>query len=125
MKFIRIISLLLALLIEMFKPAAVRAQNWTQTTAPSALWYSIASSADGNKLAAVVYRGSIYASTNAGSTWLATSAPSNWWTSIASSADGTTLAAAVDGGPTGQGGPIYISNDSGATWAGRSEEHTS
>ena len=68
--------------------------NWTQTSAPNENWYSIASSADGTKLAAVAYNGGIYVSTDSGLIWALTSAPdTNLWTSIASSSDGSKLAA--------------------------------
>ena len=85
--------------------------NWTQTSAPSVEWQSIASSSDGTKLAAVVYYGGIYISTNAGVTWTQTSAPiGKDWVSIASSSDGTKLAAVnIDGG-------IYTSTNTGVTW---------
>ena len=75
---------------------------------------AITSSADGTKLAATVYGGQIYTSTDSGVTWTALpSSPSAVWQSITSSADGTKLAAAV------LGGPIYTSIDSGATWTPR------
>jgi hypothetical protein len=55
------------------------AQNWILTSAPSNNdWFSIASSADGTKLAAVAWdfvAGGIYTSTNSGDTWTLTSAP--------------------------------------------------
>jgi hypothetical protein len=64
------------------------------TSAPSASWDAIASSADGTKLAAAVgFLGTIYLSTNAGSTWKATSAPTLAWQTIVSSADGNKLVA--------------------------------
>jgi hypothetical protein len=84
--------------------------NWTQTSASSQYWYSVAASADGTKLAAVVYGGGIYTSTNSGTNWTQTTAPAVDWVSIASSADGTKLAAVA----TGSG--IYTSSNSGATW---------
>lgn len=85
--------------------------NWTQTTAPSEEWQSIASSSDGSKLAATVYYGGIYTSTNAGATWTQTTAPiSKDWYCIASSSDGTKLAAGnVDG-------TIYTSTNAGLNW---------
>src|SRR2546421_9160984 len=45
-----------------------------------------------------------------GQTWTPTSAPLKQWKCMASSADGARLVAA-----TGEG-PIYVSNDAGATW---------
>jgi hypothetical protein len=57
-------------------------------------WYSITSSSDGTKLAAVVYGGYIYTSTDSGVSWTATSTDANrYWMSITSSSDGTKLAA--------------------------------
>jgi len=82
--------------------------QWPQSCAPSTNWTSIASSADGVRLAAVVSGGAIYTSTNSGVTWTQSSAPSTNWYSIASSADGTHLAAGASG--------IYISTNSGLMW---------
>ncbi|MCA9301739.1 exo-alpha-sialidase, partial [Candidatus Saccharibacteria bacterium] len=77
-------------------------------------WYSITSSSDGTKLAAVVSGGYIYTSTNSGVTWTeATSAGSRAWSSITSSSDGTKLAATIGGYDDDY---IYTSTDSGATW---------
>ena len=62
------------------------------------LWYIIASSADGTKLAAGVGGGSIYTSSDSGATWTEqTAAGSRYWRSIAMSSDGTKLAAGVYG----------------------------
>jgi hypothetical protein len=85
--------------------------NWTQTSAPNTNWYSIAYSADGTRLAAVINGGGIWTSTNSGVTWQQTSAPSSFWYSIACSANGTRLAAASYS--TGQ---IWTSTNSGGTW---------
>ena len=75
-------------------------------------WQSVASSADGAKLVAVVYNGQIYTSIDSGATWTARES-SRVWSSVASSADGTKLVAVVSGGQ------IYTSTDSGATWTAR------
>ena len=50
--------------------------------------------------------------------WIAASAPVTNWFALASSADATTILAAVNQDPyqSGNGGPIYISTNSGATW---------
>ena len=85
--------LLLAALSALFIASdSASAQVWTPTSAPSANWYAVASSADGSNLVAVVYGGSIYTSTNSGTIWSATSAPNTNWASVASSADGTKMA---------------------------------
>ena len=85
--------------------------TWTQTSAPGQGWFSIASSANGTQLAAVVWGGGVYTSTNTGATWTLTSAPGEYWHAIASSANGTQLAAVVaDGG-------IWTSGNAGATWS--------
>jgi hypothetical protein len=102
-----------------------------QTTASSLLWFSIVSSADGSKLAAIgsdpadgnpeyyiVPNSYIYTSTDAGVTWTKQSASGlRPWTSLASSADGTRLAAIENAYDyTSFNGAIYTSIDSGATW---------
>lgn len=98
---------------------SVCAQVWIQTSAPSNRWYSVATSADGTKMAAVVnnsspsFTGQIYCSTNSGATWATTSASDTNWTSIASSADGAKLAACFN---VPGGGRIYVSTNSGNTW---------
>jgi len=86
------------------------AQTWTQTSAPSNFWASVASSADGCKLVAGAYPGPIYTSTNYGFEWTITSASNQDWDCVASSADGTKLVAVSDNGP------IYVSTNSGTTW---------
>jgi len=87
------------------------AQSWRLTSAPSAGWSSVASSADGTRLVAASYGGQIFVSTNAGSSWVPVGAPSTW-ASTASSAEGGAVIA------TGWGATqsLYISIDSGTTW---------
>jgi len=66
---------------------------------------SVASSADGTKLA--VSGKGIYSSTNSGATWMQTAAPNTNWNYITSSSDGGKLAATVDVSfaiPTASGG---------------------
>jgi photosystem II stability/assembly factor-like uncharacterized protein len=90
---------------------------WRQTTAPIGIWEAVASSADGNKLAAVLQYGKIYTSADSGYSWVeATNSPSAFWNSIACSADGTEIIAARPGAGAVFGG-IYVSTDSGNTWA--------
>jgi len=88
--------------------------SWISNTFPNLGWWSVASSADGNKLAAAAggnfTPGPIYTSINAGTTWVSNSAPVAPWTSIASSADGTKLVA------VGAVNWVYTSSDSGTTW---------
>jgi hypothetical protein len=76
--------------------------NWTEPTdAPTnAAWASVASSADGSQLAAVVNGGGLYISADSGVTWTElTAAPTNaTWASVASSSDGSHLVAAVASG---------------------------
>ena len=80
--------------------------------ADHAYWLSVASSSDGSHLAAVVYGGGIYTSTNFGVTWTwQTSAPTGAaWCSVASSSDGSHLAAMV------YPGGIYTSTNFGVNW---------
>jgi hypothetical protein len=92
---------------------------WLQSSAPTASWQAVASSADGRKLAAVVQYGGIYTSTNAGGTWKQTSAPStSSWQAVASSADGTNLVALV------LHGGIYCSTNAGLAWTASSAPTT-
>jgi hypothetical protein len=74
----------------------------------------IACSADGTKLGVAFSSDGIYTSTNSGDNWKSNNAgaPFPDWSSIASSADGSRLVAGIGG----NGGPIYISTDFGATW---------
>lgn len=82
-------------------------------------WSSLASSADGVKLAAVATQsfsgalGQIYTSGDSGETWTARGTARNWY-QIASSADGSKLVASV------REGLLYTSVDSGVTWVARS-----
>ncbi|WP_345739054.1 IPT/TIG domain-containing protein, partial [Prosthecobacter algae] len=85
---------------------------WTQRTSGFSSWSAITSSADGSKLAAVIFGGLIFTSADSGVTWTARDSSRNW-TSITSSADGSKLAAVVSGGQ------IYTSTDSGVTWTAR------
>src|SRR3954462_6127311 len=81
---------------------AASAQNFIPTEAPSQNWLSLASSADGNKLAGVGSYGLLYISTNSGLSWraVATAAngpePSRPWAAIACSVDGNRLAAVAN-----------------------------
>ena len=70
------------------------AQTWTPTSAPFMTWYGIASSADGNKIAAIDYSGrGVWISSDAGLTWGSNSLSTSGWTCIACSVDGSKLAA--------------------------------
>ena len=75
-------------------------------------WNSVASSADGTKLGAVVNGGQIYTSTDSGTTWIPRDSSRNWY-SVASSADGSKLVAVVNNGQ------IYTSTNFGVTWTVR------
>jgi hypothetical protein len=95
--------------------------TWTRTSAPGNEWVSVASSADGTKLAAMadayydgtneLTTGGIYISRDSGATWTQTSAPNIPWFSVVCSADGTTLVAAAAGFSQ-----IYVSKDGGEAW---------
>ena len=80
---------------------------------------SLASSADGTKLA-VASTCDIYTSADSGVNWVdQTESGCRSWSSIASSADGTKLVAVANGTYPVSGGWIYTSTDSGATWTPR------
>ncbi len=101
--------------------------TWTSASVPANQWVAVAGSADGTRLVAAAsaaydpFKGLIYTSSDSGANWVATSAPSNEWASVASSADGTKIVAVArsnyDSQGVDHGGSIYISADSGATWA--------
>ena len=75
---------------------------------------SVASSADGTKMAGASVDGFLCTSTNSGTSWTTNNAPSQWWYTITSSADGNKLAVGSRG--SGNGGLIYVSTNSGASW---------
>src|SRR5690349_20272857 len=91
------------------------AQTWTKTSAPKYYWWSVASSADGSKLVALIggvpYATAIYTSADGGASWISNNVPSVQWWSVASSADGVKFVAAAYGA-----GGIFTSTNSGATW---------
>src|SRR5208282_2894336 len=93
-------------------------QTWAQTSAPTnQSWISVASSADGMKLAAVIdgkVPTPIYISTNSGVSWATNDAPSQVWAAIASSADGNILMASVASYFATH--LIYVSTNAGAAW---------
>ena len=111
--------------------------TWAQSGAPKKYWSSVASSADGTKLAATAMDepnlGWIYTSTNSGASWTQTSAPTNsYWVAVASSADGSKLAAVnypayifADGNLVFTAlGLVYTSANSGATWVSNNVPNT-
>ena len=93
--------------------------------APSNVWYSVASSADGTRLVAAAYAGPsqvggtglVYTSDDSGNTWTPAMPPSNYWNSVAISADGTNLVAvALFNQSPGPPGVIWRSTNSGVNW---------
>ncbi len=106
--------------------------HWISNSPPVGfdLGISVASSADGTKLAMISFNSDsgtytvICTSSNSGSTWMVPSQPYNLsssWNWVASSADGTKLVAAE--GYLGFG-HIYRSADSGRTWSATSAPTT-
>jgi photosystem II stability/assembly factor-like uncharacterized protein len=88
--------------------------TWAQSSAPSNLWSSIASSVDGRCLVAVgntFPTCSVYVSTNFAATWTQQLAVPGDDATVASSADGTKFILAVLSTSS-----IYTSTDSGGTW---------
>ena len=84
--------------------------QWRLTSASAPQnWDSIASSSDGNNLAATIFGsgGGIYVSTDSGQTWTATNTIFAALRSIASSSDGSKLVAVV------YGGGIYTNSSTG------------
>jgi hypothetical protein len=75
-------------------------------------WFSVASDSTGAKLAAVVYGGQVYTSTNSGVDWTARDSTRSWF-GVASDSTGTNLVAwELDG-------KIYTSANSGVSWTAR------
>ena len=103
--------------------------NWTALTAPLTNWDSIALSRDAKTLVAGCFgvigslfgdtgTGTVYTSTNSGTSWRRSSLPDQVWTLVTASADGKRLSAAGFVLFLGQPYPsqMYISTNSGSTW---------
>ncbi len=91
-------------------------KTWKQTTAATDYYISVASSADGSKLAAVdsgMGDGLIYLSANSGNSWNGTGPSGEAWASIALSSNGVKMVVADSGYGDGL---IYVSTNSGSTW---------
>jgi len=94
-------------------PPTGYSQNWAtvNTMSVNEYWSGLTASADLTKLAATVYGGGIYTSTNSGTNWQITLAPTDeYWFGIAGSADATKLLAAAEDNT------VYLSTNSGVTW---------
>lgn len=90
--------------------------TWSLTSASTSVrWFSVTSSADGQKLAA---NGGldVYTSTNGGTTWTSRQTLTSQL-SLSASSDGSRLTAATTGGVTPSA--VYVSLDSGITWTRR------
>lgn len=86
-------------------------QSWNVTTSvSSSQWEAVASSADGSILAAAIFNGTIYYSTNFGSNWVSSGATSRQWQALSMSADGTKILAAANNDT------IYALTNFGGTW---------
>jgi hypothetical protein len=87
-----------------------QAQTWTSVM-PCHHWISVASSSDGNVLAAAATNGPICISKDSGASWVQAYVPeTNCWSSIAISTNGNILAAVAINGS------IYVSTNSGLAW---------
>ncbi|MFZ2152006.1 MAG: hypothetical protein WAV09_02775, partial [Minisyncoccia bacterium] len=95
----RLLSVLFIITI-LLSSSETFALTWTeQTSSGSRTWVTVTSSSDGTKLAAGVYGGYIYTSTDSGANWTQqTGSGSRNWRGVTSSSDGTKLAAGVYGG---------------------------
>lgn len=92
------------------------AQTWTPTGAATNSWQCIASSADGSRLIAGQYAGSIEISTNGGATWTTNAMTNGFWTSVASSADGTKMLAAAAYEDNSHINGVFTTTNFGASW---------
>ncbi|MBA3773048.1 MAG: exo-alpha-sialidase [Ramlibacter sp.] len=93
-------------------PGATWTERVPDAASPTLKWAGTASSASGNRIAAIANPGGIYLSVDAGASWTRSTAPSGNWTQVLMSADGTRLAAIA-------GGVLHTSGDSGQTWVAR------
>lgn len=111
-------AVLLVVLLSFGSPAFVSASRWIDR-ASNQDWRYITSSSDGTKLAATVFNGNIWTSTDSGETWTSRASTQQWY-GITSSSDGTKLAAVVNRDDLfvdySYGGNIWTSTDSGETW---------
>jgi hypothetical protein len=101
--------LILCLGVNFLFPDHALAQVWTKSSALLRSWTAIASSGDGNVLAASTGT-SIYVSTNAGTAWTLTTAPAKNWTALAANGNGRILLAVASSGGT------FVSTNYGNTW---------
>ena len=106
-----LLQVALLTIASLFRNCEAHAQTWALTSAPATNWVSLASSADGTRIAAAVQGGGIYLSTNSGINWVPTTVPVLIWQSIAASADGAEIVAASSDGV------VFISTDGGVTWS--------
>ena len=110
-------------------------QTWATSSVPAKKWVSISMSADGSQLAVVSTNGLLCVSTDGGDSWttnnpnssnltqsqvrriapkIGNGAPNTNWQAVACSADKSRLVAVVNGGP------IYLSSDTGTNWTASS-----
>ncbi len=96
---------------------------FVETTAFWDGWGAVGSSADGVKLTALDYGGTLFTSANSGGDWTPVrTGPPGGCKALASSTDGSKLVAAAVyslDDEYGSEGEIYTSTDSGATWTNR------
>lgn len=115
-------SLRILFLVTVGWVSTVSAQIWSQTSAINTNWGWLASSADGTKLVALNGSG-FFTTTNSGASWqIATNQPVlsvAEWSSLAISADGRICVAAAFYSlfPPGGNGGIFVSTNSGLSWA--------
>lgn len=98
-------------------PVARTAWAAWNSAEPLGICSSLASSADGQRLAACFSPGFIHTSADGGATWEMRHSQ-QYWRTITCSADGLRLAAASSG-PNSAGGQIHTSTDGGVTWVPR------
>ena len=91
------------------------APPWYLLPVPSQeVWNSIATSADGSRLASVAFNARVCMSADSGMTWTSNTIPNQAFQGITMSADGSRLVVVAD---AGAGGAAYFSTNYGNTWA--------
>jgi len=68
--------------------------TWVTNNTPAEHWVTVASSADGTRLAAATATGLLYYSTNSGAVWTSAATPLQQWQSVAWSGNGNLLVGA-------------------------------
>jgi len=96
--------------------------TWTERDSDR-VWRSVDSDSDGSHLIACVTSGYVYISIDSGVSWTAKLTEEKWM-DVACDDDGSVMYAVGTGEGVGTGDTIYLSTDSGSTWAAAGDSPT-